>query len=99
MQMLDRALSLLGPDTQTLGQILYDLGRKHVHMGVKAEFFPDMGTSLIKMLGEMLGDKFDDEMEESWKEVYGAISGQMIKAMLKNAVLVYLFFALHQKVG
>ena len=79
IQMLDRSLSLLGPDVETLSTILHELGRKHVHYGVKEDFFPPMGTALIQVLKELLN--INDEVEASWVEVYTALSGQMIKAM------------------
>lgn len=77
---LDKALGMLGPDIEMLTEILLELGKKHVSYGVKAEFFPAMGRSLIASLEETLGkDKFNAEIKDCWVEVYGALSYDMIR--------------------
>lgn len=81
IQMLDKALSLLGPDSQTLAEVLNDLGKKHVRLGVKESFFPFMGEALVETLREVLGSKFIPELEHSWNEVYQVLSSAMIRAM------------------
>lgn len=81
VQMLDKAIALVGPDAETLAAILFDLGKKHVRLGVKESFFPMMGESLVLMLKEMLGTEFGPEVEMAWQEVYHALSSEMIKAM------------------
>ena len=81
IQMLDRALSLLGPDAKTLAAVLDELGKKHVRLGVKESFFPFMGEALIETMRAILGPKFIPELEQSWKEVYNVLSTAMIRAM------------------
>lgn len=88
IQMLDKSISLLGPDIDTLSKILQDLGRKHVHFGVKEDYFPPMGDALILALKELLGDKITEEVQESWVQVYKALSGQMIKAMNEERAVI-----------
>ena len=40
IQMIDKALGMLGPDIELLTEILMDLGQKHVRFGVKpGKFF------------------------------------------------------------
>lgn len=80
IQMIDKALGMLGPDIELLTEILLDLGAKHVAYGVKPEYFPSMGRALIHAVKEQLGDRFTDEMKDSWVEVYGALSYDMIRA-------------------
>ncbi|KAG7341030.1 globin-like protein [Nitzschia inconspicua] len=81
IQMLDKAIGMLGPDIEMLTDILMELGKKHVSYGVEPEFFPSMGRSLIETLEETLGkDKFDVETKGCWVEVYGALSYDMIRA-------------------
>ena len=80
IQMIDTALSMLGPDIELLTGILLDLGAKHVGYGVKPEYFPSMGRALIHAVKESLGDEFSDEMNDAWVEVYGALSYDMIRA-------------------
>ncbi len=80
IQMIDKALGMLGPDIELLTEILLDLGAKHVGYGVKPEYFPSMGRALIHSVKEQLGDKFSEEMKDAWVEVYGALSYDMIRA-------------------
>jgi hemoglobin-like flavoprotein len=80
IQMIDKALGMLGPDIEILTEILLELGEKHVKYGVKPEYFPSMGRALIDTVGEELGDFFTDDVKADWVEVYGALSYDMIRA-------------------
>ena len=80
IQMIDKALGMLGPDIELLTEILLDLGAKHVGYGVKPEYFPSMGRALIFAVKEQLDDKFTEETKDAWVEVYGALSYDMIRA-------------------
>eukprot|EP00529_Nitzschia_sp_RCC80_P036186 CAMPEP_0113482334 /NCGR_PEP_ID=MMETSP0014_2-20120614/22864_1 /TAXON_ID=2857 /ORGANISM="Nitzschia sp." /LENGTH=157 /DNA_ID=CAMNT_0000375845 /DNA_START=88 /DNA_END=561 /DNA_ORIENTATION=- /assembly_acc=CAM_ASM_000159 len=81
IQMIDKALGMLGPDIELLTEILLELGQKHVNYGVKPEYFPSMGRALIFAIQEQLGeDQFTAEIKDSWVEVYGALSYDMIRA-------------------
>ena len=80
IQMIDKALSMLGPDIEILTEILMELGEKHVRYGVKPEYFPSMGRALIEAVGEQLGDSFKPSIKADWVEVYGALSYDMIRA-------------------
>lgn len=82
IQMLDRALNMLGPDSELLGEILGDLGKKHARLGIKEAWFPLMGESLLETLRETLSPSdFNPEVEHAWKEVYGGLSTEMVRAM------------------
>jgi len=80
IQMIDKALGMLGPDIELLTEILLDLGKKHMGYGVKPEYFPSMGRALIHAVKASLGDKFTEEMKDSWLEVFSALSYDMIRA-------------------
>lgn len=81
IQMIDKALGMLGPDIELLTEILLELGQKHVNYGVKPEYFPSMGRALIFAVQETLSeDEFTPEIKDSWVEVYGALSYDMIRA-------------------
>ena len=81
INMLDRALNMLGPDAELLGEILSDLGKKHARLGVHEQYFPFMGHALLNMLREMLGNLFTPETEQAWNTVYAALSGAMVESM------------------
>ncbi|CAB9507130.1 Globin [Seminavis robusta] len=82
--MLDRALAMLGPDAELLEEMLLDLGKKHVTIGVPVNAYPIMGDALLQTLRELLGDKFNQQAEHSWLEVYRAFSFEMISVMRKT---------------
>jgi hemoglobin-like flavoprotein len=79
IQMIDKALSMLGPDIEILTEILLELGEKHVTYGVKPEYFPSMGRALIDTVEENLGSSFTQDIKSDWVEVYGALSYDMIR--------------------
>jgi hemoglobin-like flavoprotein len=86
IDMLDRALNMLGPDAELLAEILTDLGKKHARMGVRESYFPFMGEALIATLRDVLGASgFTPEIEESWNVVYAGLSTAMVKAMNSEA--------------
>ena len=70
MQMIDKALGMLGPDIELLTEILLDLGKKHVTYGVKPEYFPSMGRALVFTVETMLGEEhFTRQVKDAWVEV------------------------------
>ena len=75
IQMIDKALGMLGPDIELLTEILMDLGVKHVSYGVKPEYFPSMGRALIHAVESLLPEAdFNRDVKDAWIEVYGALS-------------------------
>lgn len=89
VEMLDKALNLLGPDHELLTEIMADLGKKHAHLGVTDEtYYPVMGDALIITLKELLGPEFTSEVEESWREVYNALSGAMVDELFAEKASV-----------
>ena len=57
------------------------VGKKHIRMGIRPEFFGMMGEALMETLRECLKDDFRPEVESAWRVVYAALSGTMVKAM------------------
>mmetsp|Transcript_21675 Transcript_21675/g.61712 ORF Transcript_21675/g.61712 Transcript_21675/m.61712 type:complete len:120 (+) Transcript_21675:369-728(+) len=84
MQMIDRAIDLLGPDIETLTVILAELGERHSRFGVRPSMYGPMRTALIETLEEILGDKFTDECKLSWAQMYDAIAYDMMWSGLKS---------------
>eukprot|EP00980_Cylindrotheca_fusiformis_P012104 scaffold2923_cov121-Cylindrotheca_fusiformis.AAC.14 len=80
VQMIDKALDMLGPDTELLTDMLLELGKRHVRYGVKPEYFPSLGKVLIDVLGDTLdASVFTPTVKNDWIEVYGALSYDMIR--------------------
>ncbi len=80
INMLDRALQLLGPDIAMMSEILNELGQKHCKYGVQPHHFTAMGDALMATLQELLGEKFDNPTRDAWCEIYQAMSYDMISA-------------------
>jgi hemoglobin-like flavoprotein len=82
VQLIDRALDMIGPADDVLTDILEELGKDHAKMGVKPKFFPALGIALIQVFEEELpAADFTDKVKSSWVEVYSALSSDMIKSI------------------
>ena len=80
INMVDRAINLLGPDIEILTDILMELGEQHYKFGVEASYYPPMGQALIKTLEKFLGNDFTPEMKNAWLETYQALAYDMIRS-------------------
>jgi hemoglobin-like flavoprotein len=83
--MLDTAIGLLGPDLETLTEILSQLGRRHINYGVLPEYFPVMGKAIRDSLAESLQDGWTKEVDDAWCTVYNELSAEIVKSMLNVA--------------
>ena len=63
-----------------LGGDLQKLAIRHVHYGVKPEYYPPVGVALLWMLQQGLGEGWDDEVAAAWQACYDTIAGIMINA-------------------
>ncbi len=67
------------PDT--IIPVIQDLGRGHVHYGVKDAHYDTVGASLLWTLEKGLGEEaWTAEVEEAWTAAYGLISHVMKEA-------------------
>lgn len=82
IHMFDAALSMLGPDIDTLNEVLEDLGKRHIRYQVKPHYFPYMGKAIRYALAEALGDQYTKDVEAAWVEVYDELSGAIMKSIL-----------------
>jgi hemoglobin-like flavoprotein len=64
--------------------VLQDLGRRHVHYGVRDEHYDTVGEALLWTLEQGLGSAFTPEVREAWAAVYTLVAGTM-KAAAKSA--------------
>lgn len=80
IDMVEKALNMLGENDDDLTKMMYELGEKHVKYGVKAEYFPFMKKAIVAMMQEKLAVKFTDLDKHAWEEVLGALIVDMSKA-------------------
>jgi hemoglobin-like flavoprotein len=83
--MFDKALNMLGPDTEILNEMLTDLGKRHIKYGVLPHYFPFMGHAVVYALKETIGDTMSPDVMEAWVEVYDELSGTIMKSILINS--------------
>jgi len=90
IEMVEKALNMLGEHDDELTSMMKELGEKHVKYGVKPEYFPFMTKSIISMMQEKLTVKFTDEDKHAWDEVLSALIADMTKAQremeMKDAI-------------
>ena len=80
---LMQALSIVVKGLKRLDTILpavQDLGRRHVHYGVRDEHYDTVGAALLWTLTQGLGDAFTPEVEDAWATAYGLLAGAMKEA-------------------
>ena len=82
LESFDACISMLGPETEILYEILSDIGRRHVSYGVSPHFFPFFGQAMVYALSNLLGDYMTPELKEVWLELYDSLSGVIMKAIL-----------------
>ena len=85
IKMIDSVLNMLGPDTEVLTEIMAELSKKHVRMGITPDMFRSMGKCLIGMLEECLaeyqsGFRFTQTIKDAWVETYAVLSSGMLQA-------------------
>ena len=76
MVMLSAAVKGL-PRLDRLVPVLEDLGRRHVHYGVKDRHYETVGEALLWTLEKGLGPEFTPEVREAWTSVYGIVASTM----------------------
>lgn len=87
VEMIEKALNMLGENDEELTIMLSDLGAKHVRYGVKPEYFNHMKSAIIAMLHEKLTMKFTADDEHAWDEVLSALISDMTKAQRELQML------------
>lgn len=85
VDMIDCAVSFLGPDLEPLVDDLIMLGQRHVAYGVQPKYLPVMEKAVVYALEELLGDaKFTREHRNSWQVVFYFMVMQMTQGMEKK---------------
>jgi hemoglobin-like flavoprotein len=79
MQMLTAAVKGLDRIEQ-LVPVVQDLGRRHIHYGVRDEHYDTVGAALLWTLEMGLGSAFTEETREAWTAVYGLLAATMKEA-------------------
>jgi hemoglobin-like flavoprotein len=79
--MLDQALSLVGPDMESLVEFLEALGKRHSSVGVRRKYFTYFCDGVREVLATILGDKFSAEDDAAWREILEFLAATITKKM------------------
>lgn len=81
VDMLDMAVSFLGPDLEPIEYELHDLGKRHIGYGVTTGYLPVMERAVMYALEGILGDKLTREDRGSWQVVFQFMISHMTTGM------------------
>ena len=79
MQTLDQLVRGLD-NLEAMIPAIEDLGRRHVHYGVRDAHYDSVGAALLWTLEQGLGDRWSPEARDAWSTVYGLTAGIMQQA-------------------
>ena len=80
VEMIEKALSMLGSDDIALKDFMEDLGSRHITYGVKTEYLALMQESILHMLKTKLnelGNPLSHEDAQAWNVVFGSLVSNM----------------------
>ncbi|XP_064484854.1 neuroglobin-like [Ornithodoros turicata] len=83
MQGLEAAVENLD-DSRVLGDILYELGRKHARFNVHEDMFDKLWHALKFGLEDALQDKFNREVAQAWFIIFRFLCRKIIDGMLEH---------------
>ena len=81
VDMFDCAVSLLGPELDSLSGALKDLGRRHLRYGVHPSYLPVMSQAVCFALDNMLKSKFTRSDRLAWEGIMQFMVTEMVDAM------------------
>lgn len=81
VDMLDMAVSFLGPDLEPIEEELQDLGKRHLAYGVNSDYFPVMERAVMYALESILDEKLTREDRGSWQVVFHFVIDNMTKGV------------------
>jgi hemoglobin-like flavoprotein len=81
MNMLDCVLSLLGPDTDTLDEVLSQVGERHRKLGVKKEHFDVLTRATCTALKDIIGDDWTIATQKAWEDMLRDMASDITASM------------------
>ncbi|MCL1467933.1 globin domain-containing protein [Argonema galeatum] len=64
---------------EVLGQVLKDLGGRHISYGVLPKYYPMVGEALLMTFEQYLQLSWTPEVKQAWVDAYGAIANLMLE--------------------
>ena len=79
--MLNQALSMVGPDMETLVEFLETLGERHARVGVKKNYFTHLCDGVRETLATIQEEKYTSDDDAAWKEILEFLAVTITKTM------------------
>ena len=82
IEMIEKALSMLGRDDKELAKFMEDLGRRHILYEVKPEYMIFMQRAILHMLKNQLEEAkapLSSQDEEAWHVVLSSLVANMTR--------------------
>src|SRR5205809_4107777 len=79
---LQQSLALIVEHMQhpeVLGDMLQELGQRHVTYGIRPEHYPLVGAVLLETFADFLGKHWTQAHHDAWVKGYDAVSSLMLK--------------------
>jgi hemoglobin-like flavoprotein len=83
MAMFAEIVRALDRPEQLVGE-LADLGRRHIHYGVRDSQYDSVGAALLWTLEQGLGPEFTPQVRDAWTEAYLFVSTVLRRATTKE---------------
>ncbi len=83
MQMFAEIVRTLDQPQALISEVA-DLGRRHVHYGVRDSDYDSVGTALLWTLEQGLGPEFTAEVRNAWTETYLLLSSVLRRAAARE---------------
>jgi nitric oxide dioxygenase len=64
---------------EVLGDMLQELGQRHVTYGIRPEHYPLVGAVLLETFADFLGKHWTQAHHDAWAQAYEAVSNLMLK--------------------
>ena len=64
---------------EVLGDMLRELGQRHVTYGIRPEHYPLVGTALLETFEDFLGMHWTQEHHDAWVKAYETVSSLMLQ--------------------
>ena len=81
VHMIDQILDLLGPDMETLMEILQDVGKRHEKFGVQKEHYTHLGTAIRHTMKHIMKDEqyYTSSIDNAWTHIFDILSSIIVQ--------------------
>jgi hypothetical protein len=82
VDMIGSTIAVLGPDTESLKEVLSEMGSKNMRDGFKPEYFQHLGQAFREVLQGTLGELWMRREDEAWEDFFAEVTLEITKAVV-----------------